>query len=256
MRRLLRSWLLFAAVWIPAHALVAVFVGRRIALTQAAFWSAALVPLVQAIAVESLARPLFGESWRAVVAAVGRSGALRLLWGAVAIAIGLYLWALGAAPSDFPQRHVIVPRSTALFVLLAAALLAKRAWRRRPGVLAAAAAFALGIAAAIIAPDGMERLVRFLGPPATVRFLVIAGTALLAATLALSLGRRLPELSARFFEGAAGAAIGAGVAGIIPATLGIPLDATRALPVHVLVTIAAAAAASGALCAGEAERAA
>ena len=54
MRRLLSSWLLFAAVWIPAHALAALLVERRLTLTRAAFWSAVLVPLVQAVAVESV----------------------------------------------------------------------------------------------------------------------------------------------------------------------------------------------------------
>jgi len=57
--------MLFGGVWIALHVLTAILIDRRVALRQATFWTAALVPLLQAIAVESLARP-FGFGTRLV----------------------------------------------------------------------------------------------------------------------------------------------------------------------------------------------
>ena len=57
----------------------------------------------------------------------------------------------------------------------------------------------------------------------------------------------LAEVAAELYAGAAGAAVGAGLARAVPALLGIPLDPWRALPVTLLATVAAACAAAASL---------
>ena len=248
MRRLLSSWLLFAAVWIPAHALAAVLVERRLSLTGAAFWSALLVPLVQAIAVESLDRPLLDSSILRALRSVARSPRLRVAGAAGALAL---LVEAGSAMRWLPID--IAPIVAASILALAVALLAFRALTLRSfrhGALAIAGASA---GAALANPHLADLLPELGGPPAAPGFVAIAGGTIAGAALALGLARRAPEIAAEHYAGAAGAIVAAGVIRAVPALLGIPFDAPRMLPVAMLLTFAATAASVAALAEGGAE---
>ena len=250
MRRLLSSWLLFAAVWIPAHALVILLVERRVALTRAAFWGALLVPFVQAIAVESLARPLFDGGGRRAAAAVLRSRRLALVFALGALAIAVEAAAVGGA---LPSRAA--PLAAAALLALAAALVAARAVALGSRRLAALSLLAAAVAAAFAWPNLAAALPSFGGPRALPQFVALVAATIAAAALLLSLSARAPAIAAELFAGAAGAAVGAGLARAVPALLGIPLDSWRALPVTLLATVAAACAAAASLVPDAAESA-
>jgi hypothetical protein len=242
MRRVLSSWLLFGLVWIPAHALVAILVERRVTLTRAAFWAALLVPLVQAVAVESVDRRLFDGTLSRTFAAIVRTRALACVWFAGALA----LFVEGASAARLLDSRMS-SRVAAAALAGAAVALAAQAFARRSGRSALLAAGSLLAGAALVFPEAARRLPTFGAPPAAPPFFAIVTGTVVAALLLLAVSRRSPPIGAALFAGAAGAVVAAGVTRALPALLGIPLDARRALPIEMLLTVAAVCAASAAL---------
>jgi len=243
-RRVILTWLGFAALWALVHALASVLAWRHLEITYAATWTATLVPLVQAVVIESLARP-FGLAMRLRrIGALARRPAVAVLWVlAVVIAVGAVL---------FLSRPVAVLGTLGAVLATAAAI----GLAVRTPSLGAARAPALGLAALVLALAS-QRLTPWLItlpprllpglPPRLVRLvafvLVVAALFSLLFTLARELAPRAPESSDLLAAAAGITTLGLLVAGV-PLLLGAPLVVGAAALSALLLTAAATALAS------------